>query len=327
MGARLPLATLIVASLAGCSLIIDTSGLSGGEEPREADGAAAVDAPSRAEAGADVTAPPPPLCAPTVDLTSDAKNCGKCGHDCLGGECSGARCQPVVMVSGQSGAVGVATDGNELFWSTVPGYLRAQRLDGMGPVREIAKLMSALHIEVDDTYVYVADRVEKRIVRVPKSGATPVEKVASCIGDCLGVAVFAGTVYFTDRGPNALRVVGSDGGVASIASGFANPEDAFATATEVYVANENANAVVKVPLDGTPSSLFFPVTDPVSVAIEGTDMFVVSQNAGTIYRRPVAGGGLEAVATGQNSPAGLLVTKSVIIWANIDGNTIMRLAR
>src|SRR4051794_37636587 len=29
-----------------------------------------------------------PTCAP-APLDHDAKNCGRCGHDCLGGECSG----------------------------------------------------------------------------------------------------------------------------------------------------------------------------------------------------------------------------------------------
>src|SRR5204863_597521 len=42
----------------------------------------------------------PTLCATSnacVDLTSDAKNCGTCGHDCLGGTCMEGQCQPVLI--------------------------------------------------------------------------------------------------------------------------------------------------------------------------------------------------------------------------------------
>jgi len=34
-----------------------------------------------------------------ADLSSDAKNCGTCGHDCLGGTCSSGICQPVMLAT------------------------------------------------------------------------------------------------------------------------------------------------------------------------------------------------------------------------------------
>lgn len=34
-----------------------------------------------------------------VDTISDDKNCGKCGHDCLGGTCTAGRCDPVVLLA------------------------------------------------------------------------------------------------------------------------------------------------------------------------------------------------------------------------------------
>ncbi len=32
-----------------------------------------------------------------IDLQTDGKNCGRCGHDCLGGACEAGACQPVVL--------------------------------------------------------------------------------------------------------------------------------------------------------------------------------------------------------------------------------------
>ena len=97
--------------------------------------------------------------------------------------------------------------------------------------------------------------------------------------------------------------------------------------TDVYVANEGSNDIIRVPRGGGASSTFLGVTGPVAFAIDGADLFVVSQVTGTIYRRGVAGGNLDAVATAQAQPAGLLVTPTAVYWATLGGGTIMRLAR
>ena len=86
----------------------------------------------------------PVLCAvpgACVDLTSDDKNCGSCGHDCLGGTCAGGQCQPVliaqyfghpqsiyigaqaVYVTNDLGYVGRANkDGSDLKPLAMPGF-------------------------------------------------------------------------------------------------------------------------------------------------------------------------------------------------------------
>src|SRR5262245_57850836 len=35
-----------------------------------------------------------------ADLATDAKNCGRCKHDCLGGACKLGKCQPVQIAAG-----------------------------------------------------------------------------------------------------------------------------------------------------------------------------------------------------------------------------------
>jgi hypothetical protein len=60
----------------------------------------------------------PPIC---VDTRTDPKNCGSCGHSCLGGSCSAGACGPVTMVSPTSGlamnVVDVDTDGTVVVWA------------------------------------------------------------------------------------------------------------------------------------------------------------------------------------------------------------------
>ena len=338
MSRRAPRFVVAVAGAtvaAACSLVIDTSGLADAGDAdamaHAADAFSSLDggAPEASGTGDAATDAPGGPCRPDFELATDPQNCGRCGHDCLGGVCVAAACQATTFITGEAMAVGVATDGTELFWSTFDGFLRAKQLDGAGARRDIVKLASAAHIEVDADYVYTAVEGNKQIVRVRKTTGV-VEILAVCTGQCLGVAVSGGNVFFTDRGGSAsLRMVTADptSNGTALTTGLNSPEDAFATATDVYVANEGSNDIIRVPRGGGASSIFLTVTDPVAFAIEGADLFIVSQVTGTIYRRGVAGGNLDAVATAQAQPAGLLVTPTAVYWATLGGGTIMRLAR
>jgi hypothetical protein len=56
-----------------------------------------------------------------ASVDSDPVNCGRCGHDCLGGTCAAGQCQPVVLMERQPFAPGfsgrwLATDGASLYW-------------------------------------------------------------------------------------------------------------------------------------------------------------------------------------------------------------------
>src|SRR6478736_6681625 len=78
-----------------------------------------------------------------VDLKGDAKDCGACGHACLGGTCELGSCQPKVLATGQSRLVRMTTDGTYLYWSgaltgTADYSVARARVDGTGTVKVIA---------------------------------------------------------------------------------------------------------------------------------------------------------------------------------------------
>jgi hypothetical protein len=51
-----------------------------------------------------------------ANLDSDPKNCGACGHDCLGGPCVGGFCKPYKLADVTTGYVGtLAVDGNKVY--------------------------------------------------------------------------------------------------------------------------------------------------------------------------------------------------------------------
>lgn len=56
-----------------------------------------------------------------IDVSSDPKNCGTCGHDCLGGSCTEGKCQPVAVISSLGSSFRLlGIDAQNLYYS-VPG--------------------------------------------------------------------------------------------------------------------------------------------------------------------------------------------------------------
>lgn len=54
--------------------------------------------------------------SPCGDTQTDPKNCGACGHDCLGGACQAGMCQPEVLRDNFINDPYFLVDDNQLFW-------------------------------------------------------------------------------------------------------------------------------------------------------------------------------------------------------------------
>lgn len=66
-----------------------------------------------------------------VVLDSDPKHCGSCNHDCLGGDCSGGKCEPHEIASGQVLPHALVVDETHVYW--------IDRADGVGSIRRVSK--------------------------------------------------------------------------------------------------------------------------------------------------------------------------------------------
>jgi hypothetical protein len=51
-----------------------------------------------------------------ADFESDPRNCGSCGHDCLGGTCTKRACDPFVLVAGLSEPSNLTLGATRVFW-------------------------------------------------------------------------------------------------------------------------------------------------------------------------------------------------------------------
>ena len=95
----------------------------------------AAGTPVDASGGADSTTLPPdsgvdaaPSCASPsqacgqscVDVAKDAAHCGRCGHDCAGGACTGGLCQPLTLTKNTNPLLNssrISTDGASVCWT------------------------------------------------------------------------------------------------------------------------------------------------------------------------------------------------------------------
>src|SRR3990172_1836857 len=100
---RLFLASAATCVVAGCGLTVaGTLGTTGD--------AASGDGALDGEAGP---------CTPSPSFATDPRNCGSCGHDCLGGACTAGACEPFALVTfaggGSDGPYGLFVAGADIY--------------------------------------------------------------------------------------------------------------------------------------------------------------------------------------------------------------------
>jgi len=165
-----------------------------------------------------------------ADLQSDAKNCGNCGHDCLGGACTAGVCQPVLIASSTSIApYAMVLSGNDLYFTNVRGstFATVFKVDKTQPNGNPTLLVDygtgyttplvsgypfGVAVQGGDFYVSIYANGgsggfwEAGIDRCPQSGCT--SKTLAYYGvNSYGVATNASNVYFASSDINDVYTV------------------------------------------------------------------------------------------------------------------------
>ncbi len=181
-----------------------------------------------------------------VDVSSDPKSCGRCGHDCLGGACVNNRCQPVVLSPSEGNVAGIAVDATRVYWTSYSN----------GLVRSCPKTGCS-------------------------GGATT---LASGQQEPFGIAADGTNVYWTETTGSAVRKCaagGCGGNPSTLASGQQNP---FGIATDgvfVYWTNNAGGEVRKCATGGCSGNptLLATVTNPAYVVVDKTGLYWTSGNS------------------------------------------------
>ncbi len=345
---------LVCVTLAGLGCGGSTFGVApdGG---REAGGG---DAPSDAPLAEGSTFDGPPVDSGKggcdADTSSDPKNCGGCGHDCLGTLCTDSLCGVTALSSGLVNPYALALTANEAFVAVdgvcndagacPDGSVLEVPLDG-GAVNTVASNQGTPRgIATDGTNVYWADYDPNSgvVVSSPVSGASAPAVVAMGQAGPTSVAAVNGAVFWTDFEGGVIGVQPPSGPPSYFGTGHVTHPSALwvdPSASHVYWTNLDDGSASPPPgsgsvgsATGTVATGYVAAPMPVVPGIQRpTDLTVLMDGTiawadpddNEIWILP-PGGMPTAVFTGQPQVSRIAAGSSHLYWSNAGDGTVRR---
>jgi hypothetical protein len=306
--------------------------------------------PASPDAAGDATPPPASDAAPDAtacssDVKADPKNCGRCGHDCLGGGCRLGMCQPVVLASEQMRPTEIALDATHLYFAAAAENA-VRRVPVQGGPAELLTLDATLdsNIALDDTYVYFMTGYGTNggVGRAPKTGVPDggtSTTIATATFPVAFLAIDAANVYWTagrfSGGPIQGGVYLSpktvDGGLGvkvTAGSIVAETTSVAVDDANLYFSNVAGRIfwLTKGP-NGTGGLLASSQAGATGLLADGKRVYWANRGTGSILStdKPSADAGAGVVtvlASGQNTPARVALDDVAIYFTNTGSGTI-----
>jgi hypothetical protein len=372
LAATLVSASLLGLSLAGCEGLLGlkdlqpypadgstesgseggelADGMSGGDSVQPpADGSNPHDATSPSDGSTNDSAFPPdapesdgptkdaPADGPcTANTMTDGKNCGTCGHDCLGGACQLGVCQPFALASSVTAYDMVVSNGT-LYW--------VDQISTSGSVWKCAIANSACtptplagsqngpsRIAIHGSNVYWSDygsgtANDGAILSVPVSGGTP-NPLVTGLGAPQGVATDGTYVYWAESYPESPamaqigRIALSGGSTTSIPMVAGSAPTAVAASTnEVYwtdvASGGNDGTVNKAPepAQSPTGSVATSQTLPTALSLDSTYLYWVDFTIpGAVWQYDIASNSKTQLASTESNPFRIVSDDNDVFW-------------
>lgn len=283
-----------------------------------------------------------------VDLTRDSANCGRCGHSCEGGACSGGVCQVTAFVTGQNDPMGLATDSENLYWTNYGcgnDTVVEAPLAGGTPTTLATGQSCALGIAVNATDVYWTQSGYSSIVMADAlPSGSPTQLAADQGGWPQSIAASETTVAWVYTGgpyntlPPSIMSVPAGGGSATTVATLGSVGSSVSASVAIdssYVYWRVGTEIAKAHADGSGQVTLVTgqssSSAPGSLAVTPTHLYWTDvadggAGAGSVMQANLDGSGVAAVASGQSSPAYVVADSDGVYWTNApsgDGGTVM----
>lgn len=300
------------------------------ERPSAGAGAGASDAGSRTVGDAGDAG-----CGDAATLASDEHNCGRCGHDCLGGACVAGQCQALQLASGEGEIDGLAIAPTHIYWTSYhrQHVVRCALPTCAGGAEVIAQTAGpATGIGVNASHVFWSDW--------GAGGATGT--IAKCVpGNCeatrtvmvtgltrpnglslTNTDVFWDSSYAGVLGRCSLGCAGAAG--TTVAGSQYSTNHSFIAAGSLYwmiSSSASSGAIRYCPLTGcnpdSPPSLVEGIGQPVGLTANSTHVYWNSRLTQQILScdLPACAGGPQEVVSGQGLVAYMAADDERLYWS------------
>ena len=186
-----------------------------------------------------------------ANLQTDKKNCGRCGHDCLGGNCSAGKCQALELATiGDAPLMHVVVSAQHVFVSTlvtqtgdVAGIWRIPKAGGGAEKYVTTRYAEQMAILGDTLYFVVEDYAADTggFYSCPLLGPSPCSPTRIAPAETpRGITTDTGRVFYgDDSDPDAGKglMLYTPGGAPTVfREGYGFPRDFFVDGTHAFYA-------------------------------------------------------------------------------------------
>jgi len=252
---------------------------------------------------------------------------------------------PQMLIGGQSGPHGIASDGTSVFFAdegssqSATGTVQSVPVGGGSPTSIATGQAFPLDVAVDAANVYWTDQNDGSVWKSPKTNPSPV-KLAGPAGQYHAgyLRVDATNVYFTDPSGGVVKSVPIAGGnVTTLSTQVSNTGHLAIDGTTAYFASRGntSSAMMTIALNanqGTPNQLVPNLPTLNGIETDGTSIWFAEasnvqpyqQNTGEIHRVTIGGTNDAKLASGQNGPNCISVDSTSVYWINTGGGMISK---
>lgn len=257
-------------------------------------------------------------------LDSDARNCGSCGHDCLGAQCSGGKCEPLRLAWTYDHVEELALGDDAIYFSEV-SFVKKVSYDG-GEVTELATELAIHQIALDPSYVYVG-QILGGLFKIPRKGGDPIMLTPN--GYTQWVSTDGAYVYWlgSTATDNVVMRIPVGGGTPEALSSHDSGSAMTIDAKYAYWTTKKEHALYKVPLaGGTTEAVAMNLTAPSVLAVDAQHIFWADDTELTLNQMNIDGSNPSVIANNVHC-TDIALDASFVYWVdNVDQGAIMKRA-